>query len=227
MDRVVFSWSGGKDGALALAGARRDPEVEVVELLTTVGANGRSSIHGVRRGLIERQAAALGLPLRCVELPDPCSNEEYEAIMGGVVADYGARGIDRMGFGDLFLEDVREYREERLAGTGIEGYWPVWGRPADEFVTDVLAADIRATVVCVDGRALDESFAGRAFDREFLDALPAGVDPCGENGEFHTFVHGGPGFDTPVRIEVGETVTRDVGDGTFHYADLRSREPAD
>ncbi len=213
--RTVLSWSGGKDAAYALYELE-----EVAELLTSIGENGRSSIHGVRRELYDAQADALGLPIRYVELPMDCSNEEYESRMAGVMAEYESRGIERVAFADLFLEDIRKYRKEQLAGTEIDGCWPVWNPDTDEQIRVYLDAGFEATVVTVDGTKLDPSFAGRDLDESFLDDLPDDVDPCGENGEFHTFVRNGPTFDSPVSVEIGEIVTKEIGDGEFHYCDL-------
>lgn len=218
--RTVVSWSGGKDAAYALAELQQANEVHIEELLTTVGADtGRSSMHGVRRELYDRQAKAIGLPIEFVELPAEATNEAYERAMAAVIEDYANRGIERITFADLHLDDVRAYREQRLSGSGVDGYWPLWGRD-----TAVLAADFverfAAVVVAVDGDVLDASFAGRAFDEDFLADLPDEADPCGENGEFHTFVWDGPVFDEPVSVRTGETVTRAVGDGEFHYCDL-------
>ncbi|WP_458185896.1 Dph6-related ATP pyrophosphatase [Haladaptatus sp. NG-WS-4] len=215
---TVLSWSGGKDAAFALYELGRD---DVSELLTTISENGRSSMHGVRRELYERQADSLGLPIRFVELPEDCSNEEYESRMATVMADYASSGIDRIAFADLYLEDVRSYREKRLAETEIEGVWPLWERDTADQIRSFLDAGFRATVVAVDGSTLDTSFAGRDLDTGFLADLSDDVDPCGENGEFHTFVRDGPVFDVPVSVEVGKTVTRRVGDGEYHYCDLR------
>ncbi|MGA9399498.1 ATP-binding protein [Haladaptatus sp.] len=212
---TVLSWSGGKDAAYALFELG-----EVTELLTSIGENGRSSIHGVRRELYDAQADALGVPIRYVELPMDCSNEEYESRMADVIAEYESRGIQRVAFADLFLEDIREYRVEQLAGTGIDGCWPVWNPDTDEQIRAYLDAGFEATVVTVDGSKLDPSFAGRDLDESFLADLPDGVDPCGENGEFHTFVRDGPIFESAVPVEVGKTVTKEVGDGEFHYCDL-------
>jgi uncharacterized protein (TIGR00290 family) len=221
MDSVVLSWSGGKDAAYALY-VLRNEGTEVIELLTTINeAYDRSTMHGVHRSLYDRQAAAVGLDVNFVTLPPDPSNDEYERIMAQIVEGYRERGVERIGFADLYLEDVRAYRERQLDGTGVEGYWPLWGRDTTDMAREFLDAGFRATVVAVDGDALDESFAGREFDAAFLDDLPASVDPCGENGEFHTFVWDGPVFETPVAVETGETVTRTVGDGEFHYCDLR------
>ncbi|SIR54428.1 MJ0570-related uncharacterized domain-containing protein [Haladaptatus litoreus] len=216
--RTVLSWSGGKDAAYVLYELERD---DVAELLTTISENGRSSMHGVRRELYEKQAEAIGLPIRFVELPQECSNEEYESRMADVMAEYESLGIERVAFADLFLEDIREYRENQLSETTIDGSWPIWNRDTDEQIEAFLDAGFRATVVAVDGSLLDSSFPGRELDSRFLADLPDNIDPCGENGEFHTFVWDGPIFDSPVSVETGEVVTREVGDGEFHYCDLR------
>lgn len=217
---AVLSWSGGKDAAYALY-ELRNADVGVRELMTTTSAEtGRTSMHGVRPELYDRQAAALGLPIEFVELPVAATNETYEATMAEVIEGYAGRGIERMVFADVRLADVRAYREENLSGSGVEGLWPLWGRDTEALAREFLDAGFRATVVCVDGAALDVSFAGRAFDAEFLRDLPESVDPCGENGEFHTFVWDGPMFERSVDIELGETVTREIGDGEFHYRDL-------
>lgn len=222
--KTVLSWSGGKDASYALR-EMIDSGVEPVELLTTVSADtGRSSMHGVRRDLYERQAAALDLPIKFVEIPDDASNDEYESAMAEATAEYEQRGVERIAFADLYLEDVRAYREERLADTGIEGYWPIWGRDTDDVIREFLDAGFEAVVVAVDGEALDASFAGRSLDADFLADLPDGVDPCGEDGEFHTFVSDGPIFDRAVPVDRGERVTREVGpdDAPIHYCDLLS-----
>ena len=221
MEQVVVSWSGGKDAALALHETRAASNREVVELLTTVNAaNDRVSMHGVRRDLLERQAEALELPLRVVPLPEDADNETHRERLAGPMADYDARGVDRVVFADIFLEGARAYLEERLAETDLSGAWPLWGRATDEVVRSFLDAGFRTRVACVDGAALDPTWAGRRVDEAFLDDLPDDVDPCGEHGEFHTFVTDGPGFRAPVALEVGEVVTRPVGDGEYHYADL-------
>ena len=213
--RAVCSWSGGKDAAYALA------ELDgVEELLTTVSSStNRSTMHGVRRGLYERQADALGLPIEFVTLPHEPTNETYEAVMAEVMDGYVERGFTHVVFADLFLESVRAYREERLAESDLDGCWPIWGRDTSA-VAETVAEEYEATVVCVDGEVFDASFAGRTFDAAFLADLPPDVDPCGENGEFHTFVTHGPTFEEPVDVQTGETVTRGVGDGEFHYCDL-------
>ena len=211
------SWSSGKDSTLALAVARADPALEVVGLLTTLNTDAdRVAMHAVRRELLLAQADALGLPIHQVELPWPCSHEQYERLMTDAVASATAAGVTRMVFGDLHLADVRDYRERALAGTGIEPVFPLWGRPTGALAAEMVDAGIRATLTCVDPRRLDPSFAGRTFDRELLADLPATVDPCGENGEFHTFVHDGPGFAAPLDVQVGEVVERDG----FVFADV-------
>jgi len=217
---TVLSWSGGKDASYALWKMQEAGE-SVAELLTTVSAEtGRTSMHGVRRGLYERQADALGVPIRFVELPADADNDEYDERMAAVTADYGERGVERVAFADLYLEDVRAYREARFADSDLSGYWPIWGRDTEEVAREFADA-FAATVVAVDDDGLDADFAGRRFDADFLADLPEDVDPCGENGEFHTFVHDGPVFDAPLRVETGERVTKEVGgDATIHYCDL-------
>lgn len=217
--RVLLSWSSGKDSAWALHVLRQRGEVEVVGLVTTLNeAFGRVAMHGVRAELVQAQAAAAGLPLRSVPLPWPCSNGEYEARMRAVVEEARSAGVTAFAFGDLFLEDIRAYRVRQLAGTGIEPLFPVWGTPADTpaLARAMIAAGLRAILACVDPRHLPPAFAGRAFDLGLLADLPTGVDPCGENGEFHTFCHAGPVFDRPVPVRVGDVVERDG----FTFADL-------
>jgi uncharacterized protein (TIGR00290 family) len=196
---------------------RRSAEYEVVGLLTTFnGEADRVAMHAVRRELVERQAAAAGLPLWSVPLPWPCSNEQYEALMARACAKAVAEGIEGVAFGDLFLEDVRAYREKQMKGTGLEPIFPVWGLPTRALAEEMIAAGLRAKLTCVDTEKLDRSFAGREFDEELLSALPKEVDPCGERGEFHSFVYAGPMLDGVVPVSVGETVVRDQ----FVFADL-------
>jgi uncharacterized protein (TIGR00290 family) len=205
-----MSWSSGKDSTLALHLARRDPDLEVRALLVTLNAEAdRVAMHGVRRSLLERQAARLGLRLEIVELPSPCPNEVYEQAMANACTHARAEGVDEMIFGDIFLADVRAYREQRLEPTGIAPVFPLWGRPTEVLAYEMLDAGVRAVLTCVDTSALPASFAGRAYDRELLADLPPGVDPCGEHGEFHTFVFDGPDFSAPISIEIGELVDRD------------------
>jgi uncharacterized protein (TIGR00290 family) len=214
---VLFCWSGGKDSCMALHQLRRDPLREVVALLTTVTEDyDRISMHGVRRILLERQAAALGLPLEIVTIPPKCVNTEYEARMGEMLSSWKKRGITEVAFGDIFLEDLREYREKNLARIGMKTLFPVWKLPTNELVREFIALGFRAVTVCVDPKILDESFVGREIDADFLAALPAAADPCGENGEFHSFVYDGPGFSAPVKFSLGEKVLRDG----FYFCDL-------
>jgi uncharacterized protein (TIGR00290 family) len=218
-ERTWVSWSSGKASTLALAEAREDPSLEVVGLLTTLNRSAdRVAMHAVRRELLVAQAEALGLPLHQVDLPWPCSYEEYDQLMTEAVATATAAGVTRMVFGDLFLADVRAYRENALAGTGVEPVFPLWDRPTGELARHMVERGIKATITCVDPRQLDRSFAGRPFDRALLEELPDAVDPCGENGEFHTFVHDGPGFAAPLDVRVGEVVERDG----FVFADVLS-----
>jgi uncharacterized protein (TIGR00290 family) len=217
---TAVSWSGGKDCALALRELHADPEVAVSELLTTVRADvDRSSMHGVRREHHEAQADSLGLPLRVVELPADVGNDEYERTMRETLDAMAEAGVDSVAFADLFLEDVREYRESNVSDSPVAGAWPLWGRDTAALARE-FAEDFDAVVVCVDDDALDESFVGRQFDQGFLADLPASVDPCGEHGEFHTFVRDGPGFEDAVDVAPAERVTKTVGDGEFHYCEL-------
>jgi uncharacterized protein (TIGR00290 family) len=217
---VVMSWSGGKDSALALHELRGDPRYEVVALMTSVSEEFRRvSHHGVREELLEAQAEAIGLPLTKIYLPSgpttPCTNEVYEQIMGAVLEDFRSRGVYAVGFGDLFLEDLRAWREGNLAKAGMTGVFPIWKRDTRQLARWVIAMGFRAILSCVEGK-VGPGFAGRAYDDRLLDDLPEGIDPCGEYGEFHSFVHDGPCFARPVTVTVGETVARD---GRF-YADL-------
>ncbi len=215
-ERVLLAWSSGKDSAFTLH-ALRTQGVEVTELLTTINeAFDRVAMHAVRLSLLRAQADAVGLPLALVRIPWPCPNEVYEAAMAGAVAAARERGITAVAFGDLFLEDVRRYREERLAGTGLRPLFPLWARPTRELAEEMIALGQKAVLTCVDPRALPRAFAGRAFDASLLRDLPAAVDPCGENGEFHSFAWDGPAFRHPVPVRVGDVVERDG----FVFADL-------
>ncbi|MBW2371449.1 MAG: adenine nucleotide alpha hydrolase [Deltaproteobacteria bacterium] len=215
--KTLLSWSSGKDSAWALHALRQDPAVELVGLLTTLNESfARVAMHAVRETLLERQAQAAGLPLWKIPLPYPCPNEAYERIMAGVIQRAQSEGVEAMAFGDLFLEDIRAYREHQLDGTGLEPLFPIWGIPTDELARTMVAAGLRAHVTCVDPRQLDRSFAGRVFDAQFLADLPAGVDPCGENGEFHSFATDGPMFSKRLEVQTGEVVERDG----FVFADL-------
>ncbi|HTL32683.1 MAG TPA: hypothetical protein VL326_06145 [Kofleriaceae bacterium] len=205
-----MSWSSGKDSAHALAQVLRGGDVEIVGLVTTVTATyDRVAMHAVRRSLLERQAAALGLPLHVVELPTPCTNEEYEARFGTALARAVADGITHVVFGDLFLEDVRAYRERQLATHGLTPVFPLWQRDTRELAREMVASGLRARLTCVDPKVLDRRFAGRLFDDALLAELPASVDPCGERGEFHTFVTHSPAFSEPIEVAVGDVVERD------------------
>jgi uncharacterized protein (TIGR00290 family) len=209
-ERAWMSWSSGKDSAFALHTARADAGLDVVGLLVTMNAEAdRVAMHAVRRALVDAQADRLGLPVHMVELPSPCPNIVYEERMDAALSVARADGVRRVVFGDLFLADIRAYREEKLAGTGIEPVFPLWGRPTAALAQEMLATGIRAVITCVDPAQVPGTFAGRAFDAGFLADLPPGADPCGEHGEFHTFVRDGPDFSSPVPIEIGEVVERD------------------
>ena len=213
---VALSWSGGKDSALAFWTLRRRC-LEPCALVTTVTEGyDRISMHGVRRELLARQAQSLGLPLVEILIPPECVNDVYEARMAEAFAAAPLSGVDAVAFGDLFLADVRAYREQRLAAAGKRGLFPLWGHNTSALAREFLAAGFQATLVCVDPRALDRSFAGRRYDEQLLAELPACVDPCGENGEFHTFVHAGPIFETPIASATGDVVERDG----FVFCDL-------
>lgn len=216
--RAIVSWSSGKDSAFALWKIREANEVDVVGLLTTVTREfGRVSMHGVREELLAAQARSLGLPLYRVEIPFPCPNEVYERAMGEQIRALEALGVSRMVFGDLFLEDIRAYREAKLAPTRIRPMFPLWGQPTRTLAGEMIASGLVAHLVCVDPKQLDRRFAGRRFDATLLADLPEPVDPCGERGEFHTFVSAGPMFSTPIGVMPGEVVERDG----FVFADLR------
>ena len=215
--KTLVSWSSGKDSAWMLHVLKQDPAIEIGGLLTTMNEQfDRVAMHAVRRRLLEAQASAAGVPLRTVPLPWPCTNEQYEERMRAAVAQAVAEGFTHVAFGDLFLEDVRKYREEKLAGTGLTPLFPIWGIPTDELAAQMVEGGLRSVITCVNPKQLDRSFAGRQFDRTLLDDLPAGVDKCGERGEFHSFAWDGPMFRHPVAIEVGEVVDRDG----FVFADL-------
>ncbi len=221
--RTLVSWSCGKDAAWTLHTLRQQETVEVAGLLCVVNAvHGRSAMHAVRESLIEAQAAAAGVPLRKVFIPSPCPNEAYETAMAEALDGARADGIASVAFGDLFLEDVRRYREDRMRGTGIEPIFPLWGRDTRTLAREMIAGGLRAHLTCIDPRHLPRTFAGRPFDDALLDELPPGVDPCGEKGEFHTCVVAGPMFRRTVAARPGETVERDG----FVFADLIPDETA-
>jgi uncharacterized protein (TIGR00290 family) len=216
--KIALSWSSGKDSAWALHLLRQRGDVEIGALITTFDkAADRVAMHEVRRELVRLQAAMVDLPLWEIDLPWPCSNEEYESLMAGVCRRALEEGFSGMAFGDLFLRDIREYREKQFAGTGLEAIFPLWNFPTAELAQEMIAAGVRAKLTCVDAGKLDRSFAGRDFDTALLRDLPASVDPCGENGEFHTFVYAAPDFRRPIAIESGEITEREG----FVRADLR------
>jgi len=223
---VLFSWSGGKDSAFALYELLRDPAWEVVGLLTSVADEFRRiSHHGIREELLDDQAAALDLPLDKLRLSahgGPCTNEVYERLVGDKLAGYAARNVRHVAHGDLFLADLRAYRERNLARLGMTGVFPIWGRDTRQLVGEFEDLGFRAVVCCAEGAQLDASFAGRELNREFVRDLPANVDPCGENGEYHSFVYDGPNFTHAVEFERGAIVTRD----NRHYIDLIPRAAA-
>ncbi len=215
--KFLLSWSSGKDSAWSLHILRQRSDVEVVGLLTTINTHfQRVAMHGTRYELLKAQAAAAGLPLWEVPLPWPCSNEFYEQAMATACASAVRQGISGIAFGDLFLEDVRRYREDRLRGTGLDPIFPIWGRDTRELIFEMIDAGLRARIVCVDPVKLDKHFAGRDLDHEILLQFPKTVDPCGENGEFHTFAYAGPMFYHSVPMEAGERVERDG----FVFADV-------
>lgn len=215
--RVLLSWSSGKDSAWALHRLRQRPDVEVVALLTTFNhAMDRVAMHAVRRTLVRTQAERAGLPLWEVELPWPCSNEQYEQRMAEACQRALDAGVEQVAFGDLYLRDVREYRERQLAGTGLEPIFPLWDLPTRALAEAMIDGGVKARLTCVDPRKLGREFAGCDFDRALLAKLPAEIDPCGENGEFHSFVYASPAFSAPIAITAGEIVERDG----FVFADV-------
>ncbi len=214
---ILFCWSGGKDSAMAFHALKANQDRRVTALLTTITEEyDRISMHGVRRVLLERQAASIGLPLEPVLIPPQCVNTVYEQRMAKALARHFSNGVRKVAFGDIFLEDLRAYRERNLALIGMEGIFPIWMRDTRALAREFLQLGFRAITVCVNPQALDPSFAGRELDADFFADLPPGVDPCGENGEFHTFVFDGPVFAAPIRFRVGEKVMRDG----FCFCDL-------
>jgi uncharacterized protein (TIGR00290 family) len=217
-EKVILSWSGGKDAALALHELQRSKEYEILALLTTVTEEyDRISMHGVRRVLLERQAESLGLPLENVPISKNTSDEEYDRKMREVLQKYLATGVSCVAFGDVFLQDVRNYREENLSKIGMKGVFPLWQSDTTKLAHTFINLGFEAVITCVDSKVLDRRFVGRAFDERFLSELPSGVDPCGENGEFHSFVYAGPIFRKRILHKRGEVVLRD---GRFYYCDL-------
>ncbi|HEY6248749.1 MAG TPA: ATP-binding protein [Candidatus Angelobacter sp.] len=215
--KILLSWSSGKDSAWSLHVLRQQREYEIAGLVTTINsAFDRVAMHSSRRSLVEMQAAAAGLPLIAAPLPWPCSNADYERAMKTVCDQALAQGVQAIAFGDLFLEDIRAYRERQLQETGLQPLFPLWKIPTGALAREMIRGGLRARLVCVDPKKLAPEFAGREFDDQLLRDLPAGVDPCGENGEFHSFVYAGPMFSRPIPILPGEHVQRDG----FCYADL-------
>jgi uncharacterized protein (TIGR00290 family) len=219
--KVLVSWSSGKDSAWMLHVLKQDPSIAIGGLLTTMNEQfDRVAMHAVRRRLLEAQAGAAGVPLRTVQLPWPCTNEQYEERMRVAVSQAIAEGFTHVAFGDLFLEDVRNYREQKLAGSGLTPLFPIWGIPTDQLAIRMVDNGLRSVLTCVNPKHLDRSFAGRQFNRALLDDLPPSVDKCGERGEFHSFAWDGPMFNQPVAIEIGEVVDRDG----FVFADVTRRD---
>jgi len=215
--RTLLSWSSGKDSAWSLYLLRQDPDIEIAALLTTFnGSANRVAMHAVRRELVEAQAERMGLPLWSIDLPWPCSNAVYENLMLDMCRRALQEGITAVAFGDLFLQDIRDYRERQLQATGLRPLFPVWQIPTNELALELIRAGVKAKVTCVDPAKLDASCAGREYDDEFLNSLPPGIDPCGENGEFHTFVYDAPVFSSEIRVQVGEKLARDG----FVFADV-------
>jgi uncharacterized protein (TIGR00290 family) len=215
--KVALSWSSGKDSAWTLHLLRQREDLQIAALITTLNSEAnRVAMHAVRRALVEAQAERTGIPLWAVELPWPCSNAEYEERMRAVCQRATAEGITAVAFGDLFLQEVRDYRVRQLLGSGLEPLFPVWQVPTEQLARDLIASGVKAKITCVDPSKLARSFAGRDYDLKFLQELPPGVDPCGENGEFHTFVYDAPVFSQPIGVQTGEVVERDG----FVFADL-------
>jgi len=217
-ENVLFTWSGGKDSAIALYELRKSNCFEIASLLTTVTEDyDRISMHGVRRCLLEQQAQSLGLPLEIVYITRNSSNEEYEARLQEKLLQYKNRDVSSVVFGDIFLEDLRKYREDNLAKVGMKALFPVWKRDTAELSRTFIALGFKAIITCVDSQSLDKKFVGRSFDKRFLSQLPSNVDPCGENGEFHSFVYDGPIFREKIRFRKGKVVQRD---NRFYFCDL-------
>lgn len=218
MKKAVFSWSTGKDSALALWSVMDAGEYEIVELITTVTEGyDRVSMHGVRSALLEMQAESMGIPLRKILIPKDCTNDIYEKIMTDVMREYSLKGVDTVIFGDLFLEDIREYREKQLAREGMNAYFPIWNSDTRQVSEMLLKKGFKSVITCVDGGILSGEFAGMDYNREFIDMLPDNVDPCGENGEFHTFAYDGPLFRQRIGFSKGDVTLRD---NRFYYCDL-------
>jgi uncharacterized protein (TIGR00290 family) len=223
MKRTLLSWSSGKDSAWSLHLLRQQNEYEIVRLLTTFNREAnRVAMHGVRRDLARAQAKAAGVPLWEVDLPSPCSNADYESIMGETCKAAVRSGIEYVAFGDLFLRDIRAYREKQLEGSGLQPIFPVWDLPTRELAHQMIDSGVKAKLACVDCKCLSRDFVGRGFDEQLLADLPPEIDPCGENGEFHSFVYAGPMFQYELPVTVGEIVSRD----RFVFADLTLKQPS-
>jgi uncharacterized protein (TIGR00290 family) len=217
MEKVLFCWSGGKDSAMALYELQKSQQYEVISLLTTITEGyDRVSLHGVRRALVRKQAQSLSLPLEEVFIPQDCPNQEYESKMRATLARFREAAVSRVAFGDIFLEEVRRYREDNLSRLDMKGLFPLWGRDTTKLIPYFIASGFQAVTICVDAKILDDSFVGRILDREFLASLPASVDPAGENGEFHSFVFDGPIFQERITYDLGDKVCRD----SLHFCDL-------
>jgi len=218
--RTLMSWSSGKDSAWALHQLQQDPEIDLVGLFCTVNQEfDRVAMHGVRVELLQEQAKSIGLPLQIIEIPNPCSNSDYEKVMGEFTKKALQENIDCFAFGDLFLEDVRQYRVDKLKDSGIEPIFPIWGIPTDELSERMLANGLKTVITCINPKQIPESFIGKEFDNQFLNDLPDSVDPCGENGEFHSFAFDGPMFNSKIEIQLGDIVHRDG----FVFVDLKQR----
>jgi uncharacterized protein (TIGR00290 family) len=217
-EKVLLSWSGGKDSVLALRELKKNDNFEIAALITTITKGyDRVSMHGIRRILLEQQADSIGIRLEKLFISNNASNEEYESTFSDALLEYKRMGINSVVFGDIFLQDIRRYREDFLKGIGMRGLFPIWGKNSMVLANTFLTLGFKAVITCIDSEALDRSFAGREYDEQFLSDLPAGVDPCGENGEFHTFVYGGHIFQIPLIFAKGEVVLRDE---RFYFCDL-------
>ncbi len=215
--KALMSWSSGKDSAFALHRVRQQGDLEIIGLLTTVSAEHRRvSMHGVREELLDAQAEALGMPCTKVRIPSPCANSVYEALMTATLTAARALGVTQVVFGDLFLQDIRSYREARLRDLGLQGVFPLWNSDTAALARQMIQGGLQARLTCIDPRKLEDRFVGRSFDESLLRELPTGVDPCGENGEFHTFASGGPMFQRAIDVSVGQIVLREG----FLFADL-------
>ena len=217
-DKILFSWSGGKDSALALHGIKSADDFEIAALCTTITADyDRISMHGVRQSLLEKQAESIGIPLEKISISKKSSNEEYEENMKAVLLRYKEEGVTAVAFGDIFLEDLKKYRENNLSRVGMKGIFPLWKQNSYLLAKKFIGLKFKAIITCVDGKQLDGRFCGREYDNVFLSELPKNVDPCGENGEFHSFVYAGPIFKNEVSFTKGEVVVRDK---QFYFCDL-------